>query len=310
MPTEEEQQQGEGEGDAQPDAEAASTTAGLTSLDASSAASARTTGHVRMATGAGMVGKDAVTLTLTKRRMSGETVYSTFQKEFERIGVTSVMPRNAFLMDVSLYVRSLDDLVAACSVPSSAASAAPAHLSWLPSTKAIWAPVAALWKRRPWAPAPPTVVDANAAADPRGRTATTVTAATTLSGKTQGSGGDGGAGTAPVHSKSHATPAGAAPQQPWTRRLLRRLRQPVKVALAVLVASLGLLIHIGPASTWAVVAVCQSLSSHPVGTWIWRDTAVHAHSSSTAHAIHAYTHQTHRRARRFARPTTASRAPS
>jgi len=198
-----------------------------------------------------------------KRRTSGDAVVNTFTREYARLGVINFIPRNAFLMDVSLYVRSLDDLVAACSpsIPSSSATAPVKPLSWSAKAKAAVVPIFALWQHRPWRKTRAAIAEGETNSHFRGQRATAATTATTLGGQTQGSANA-------LHAKDSHKPdaADAHTRSGWGRRLVRRLRQPVKVALAVVVASLGILLHRGPATTWAVVAVCQSLTSHSVRT--------------------------------------------
>ncbi|GAB5035857.1 p-hydroxybenzoic acid efflux pump subunit aaeb [Nannochloropsis oceanica] len=48
-----------------------------------------------------------------------------------------------------------------------------------------------------------------------------------------------------------------------SQKFFSRLRQPVKVALAICLASLMVLYDVGPSTTWGVIAVCQAMSSHP-----------------------------------------------
>lgn len=200
--------------------------------------------------------------TLTKRRMSGQ-VYSTFQREFAKLGVQNVMPRAAFLLEVALYVRSLEDLVAACTTTISSSSApsssfAPSSASLPARAKAVVvAPALALWQHMPWQKTPRVAENAPQGAvrdTPDASCGRAATAGAQPGGEHKHSGSNSGAeqnGPPPPYSGSGA------------RNLLRRLRQPLKVALSVVLASVGILLHHGPANAWAVVAVCQSLTSHP-----------------------------------------------
>ena len=66
------------------------------------------------------------------------------------------------------------------------------------------------------------------------------------------------------HHHHHSLPNHPSHKEATRRqKLISRFRQPVKVALAIALASLMMLYDVGPGTTWGVIAVCQALSSHP-----------------------------------------------
>lgn len=66
------------------------------------------------------------------------------------------------------------------------------------------------------------------------------------------------------HHPQHSTHDHPSPKEATGRhKFFTRFRQPVKVALAICLASLMMLYDVGPSTTWGVIAVCQAMSSHP-----------------------------------------------
>lgn len=66
------------------------------------------------------------------------------------------------------------------------------------------------------------------------------------------------------HHAHHPLPMHPSHKEATRRqKLITRFRQPIKVALAVALASLFMLYNVGPGTTWGVIAVCQAMSSHP-----------------------------------------------
>ena len=66
------------------------------------------------------------------------------------------------------------------------------------------------------------------------------------------------------HHYHHSLPNHPSHKEATRRqKLISRFRQPVKVALAIVLASLMMLDNVGPGTTWGVIAVCQAMSSHP-----------------------------------------------
>ena len=220
-------------------------------------------------------------LELVRRRASGEAVYHLFTQDYNKLGYFNVLPRQAFLLDLCNYVKTLPVLVRACggeededglSLSSSFSSSPPAaKVSWqawgtsqlLALRVAYVEPVVALFKQQP-ARRPHATVRMNTAADSRasiGSTATTVsgtTASTSSSPSKSASANSSSNSSSSSHRHNHYTEEESARQ-----KLVNRFRQPVKVALAVVLASIGILLNMGFATTWGVIAVCQALSSHP-----------------------------------------------
>ena len=92
---------------------------------------------------------------LVKRQRSGDIAFFMFLQEYEKLGYANILPRNAFLLDLSLYIKSFSRMLDICTAPADPVarptlphlisyirSSVEGLLEWrpvCPSRRALWA---------------------------------------------------------------------------------------------------------------------------------------------------------------------------
>lgn len=184
---------------------------------------------------------------LKRRESSGEEVFRRFQTDYARLGAFALLPRNTFLLDVNLLVDTLPDLAAAVSSAGGGGgggndTATAATLPW-----SAWAKDRLIALR-------------GACLDP------CLDAVAAMVGRCRGGGGGQPPPSSSQDAERHQQQAPPPPPpSPSTSLLLKRLRLPAKVALSLVLASLGFFFGSGRGSQtpWAAFAVAYSMTSHP-----------------------------------------------